>query len=555
MKVTNLGIHLINTWLLFLLVLRMAPMLARREMDSAEVRILAAMVALIWAVHPLNVTSVTYIVQRFNSLATLFSLLSILSYLQARTRAAPPLSLVYYSLSFALFLMALFTKENALLIPVFLIVIEVFALRFSSTSAFESQLLKKIAGIVTAIVALGFLYVLVFRPNSLLGGYLFRDFSLGERLLTEARVICWYLWMIVLPNIQQMSLYHDDIVLSTGLLSPASTLLSIAVIVGLLTAGWLLRSSIPALGFAVFWFFGGHLLESTVIPLEIAYEHRNYLPSVGIVIGIAVMLRDGLQRFERRQAILSIVAAIVVCLFSFSTWNRAQNWSDPLLTPIIEAHNKPNSPRAQIEAGIIYNFIAKQAQNEQDRIKFIRSGVEHYSRAKELQPDSPNALFGEIMLYYESGLEPPLELFSDLQNRLKNGFLDATSNGGTQVLVDCWFAKVCRFPGATLVGLLQSVTENPRIFSSYNASTHFNLAKYYAEEAQDGSTAIALLKRAIALNPDAVNYRLSLIEIMLAEGDTHGAREECIKLTTRENSHLYASKIKVLAEKLRQAPK
>lgn len=370
--------------------------------------------------------------------------------------------------------------------------------------------------------------------------------------MTEARVLCWYLWMIVLPNIQQMSLYHDDIVLSTGLLSPSSTLLSIAVILGLLIAGWRYRLTTPALGFAVFWYFGGHLLESTVIPLEIAYEHRNYLPDLGVIIGVAVILRDLLQRFEKNKSMLGIVATIVVCLFSFLTWNRAQNWSDPILTPVIEAQNKPNSPRAQIEAGIIYGFIAKRAQNEADRMRFIHNGIEHYDRARTLQSDSPNALFGEIMLYYENKLEPPASLFPDLQTRLKNGFLDATSNNGMQVLVDCWFADVCQFSGTTLVDLLRSIIANPRVFPSFSASTYFNLAKYYAEKNNDGNTAITLLKHAVTLNPGAINYRLSLIEIMIGEGDISGAKQELDELVSYDKENLYRDKVSEIEQRLRR---
>lgn len=549
MKLTNLGIHLLNAWLVFLLAGRLVPLLSRSSLDHTETRLLAAIVALIWAIHPINLTSVTYIIQRFNSLAALFSLLAVLTYLRARTATYPGLSTnpsrsilstsIYFYLFFILFFISLFTKENAALIPIFIIVIETLALRFSSTSPFESRLLKRAAAFTLILITLGFLYMLIFRPGYLMGGYQLREFTLGERLLTEARVVCWYLWMIVLPNIQQMSLYHDDIMLSTGLLSPPATLITLAAILGLTTTGWMLRLRLPALGFAIFWFFGGHLLESTVIPLEIAYEHRNYLPSVGIVLGLAVLLRDALTRVGRRQAILGAVVVIATSLFAFSTWNRSQNWSDPLLTPVVEAHNKPNSPRAQIEAGLIYSFVAKQAKNEQDRKKLIHSGSEHYRRAKQLQAESPNPLFGEIMLYYENELEPPTELFPALQTRLEHGFIDATTQGGIQVLVECWFAETCRFPSATLVNLLQSVLDNPRSPSTAKTTTLFYLAKFHAEKAGDKNSAIHLLKQALTLNPSADNYRISLINLMIAQGYASEAQKELDKLAQRDRRQIY----------------
>ena len=89
MKLTNLAIHLLNTGLVFLLAIRLVPLLSRSPLDMADARWLAVAIALIWAIHPLNLTSVAYIIQRINSLATLFSLLAILSYLRARMATYP----------------------------------------------------------------------------------------------------------------------------------------------------------------------------------------------------------------------------------------------------------------------------------------------------------------------------------------------------------------------------------------------------------------------------------------------------------------------------------
>ncbi len=559
MKLTNLGIHLLNVWLVYLLAARLVPLLSRSSLDFTEVRLLASVVALIWAIHPINLTSVTYIIQRFNSLATFFSLLALLAYLHARMTTYPGSSIsskhsvsscIYYGLFLLLALIALFAKENAVLIPIFVLVIETFSLRFSSSSPFHFRFLKTTAVLIVAFIVLGFLYVLIFRPGYLIGGYQLREFTLGERLLTEVRVVCWYLWMIVLPNIQQMSLYHDNVVLSTGLLSPLTTPLALVAIAGLTAAGWMLRLRLPALGFAVFWFFGGHLLESTVVPLELAFEHRNYLPSIGVVLGLAVLLRDLLARVERRQVILGAVAVITTGLLAFSTWNRSQNWSDPLLTPVVEAHNNPDSPRAQIEAGLIHSFVAKQTKNEQDRTKFIQSGAEHYNRARQLQPESPNPLFGESMLYYENGLKPPPELLPALQARLEHGFIDATTQGGIQVLVECWFAGTCRFSGAMLTSLLQGVLDNPRSPSAIKSTVLFYLAKFHAEKTGDREMAITLLKQVLALNPDTNNYRMSLVNLLISQGHTTEARRELDELAKHDHRQMYRQQIDQASKEL-----
>ncbi|MBK8894755.1 MAG: hypothetical protein IPN64_12105 [Propionivibrio sp.] len=112
----------------------------------------------------------------------------------------------------------------------------------------------------------------------ILGGYAWRDFSLGERLLTEARVLWFYLHMIVLPNLGEMGLHHDDFLISRGPLSPGPPCLPRPGYSCL--RGERLRTAQQTADshFRHAFFFVGHAMESTIIPLELVLEHRNYLP-------------------------------------------------------------------------------------------------------------------------------------------------------------------------------------------------------------------------------------------------------------------------------------
>ena len=107
-----------------------------------------------------------------------------------------------------------------------------------------------------------------------------RPWTLGERLLTEAHVLATYLDLLWLPQPFTTGLFNDAFPISHGLLSPTATLLGLILICALIASAWRLRRSHPAFACAILFFFAGHLMESSVIPLELYYEHRNYLPAL-----------------------------------------------------------------------------------------------------------------------------------------------------------------------------------------------------------------------------------------------------------------------------------
>ena len=118
-------------------------------------------------------------------------------------------------------------------------------------------------------LAAGLIYALLPAGKWLWAGYELRSFTLLERLLTEARVLWFYLGLIVLPRFEAFGLYHDDISLSTGLLMPWTTLPALLGLAGLVGIAWHVRNRAPLLAFGIAWFLIGHSLESTVLPLEI----------------------------------------------------------------------------------------------------------------------------------------------------------------------------------------------------------------------------------------------------------------------------------------------
>jgi hypothetical protein len=129
----------------------------------------------------------------------------------------------------------------------------------------------------------------------LVEGYKIRDFTLGERLLTQSRVVLYYLSLLVYPHPSRLNLDYDFPV-SHSLLDPPTTLISLLAIAALLVLSvWKARES-RLLSFSILWYFGNLAIESSIFPLEMVYEHRLYLPSVGPFLLFSLALILGLER-------------------------------------------------------------------------------------------------------------------------------------------------------------------------------------------------------------------------------------------------------------------
>ena len=203
---------------------------------------------------------------------------------------------------------------------------------------------------------------LAMKPAWLMGSYVQRDFVWQERLLTQARALCDYLWKTIAPNSPQMGVYTDDFALSTGLLSPPTTLAAILVLLAISIAAWRLRQRIPALFVGWGIFLAGHAIESSILPLELYFEHRNYLPMVGVLyalIGLIFAAGDRLRAAGLRPGRIGTVLTVVsLAMLALGTHGRARVWSDEqlLAESAIAAH--PDSMRAQL--AVVDNSIRRQ---------------------------------------------------------------------------------------------------------------------------------------------------------------------------------------------------
>jgi protein O-mannosyl-transferase len=350
-KVTNLTIHLVNTILIFLLSrLVLSRYLSDRTGSESDRDVLwvSALIAAAWGLHPLNLDPVLYVTQRMTSLATLFMLGGIVTFLVGRQciLGAPRRGLLLMIVGAVVGVgLGLLAKEIALLVPLYLVVIEL--VFFGSQTESRPASVRWFHVVATGTLVVGACAYLLVHYHEQVAVYATRDFSVRERLLTEARVLWFYGSLLVLPIPHRFSLFHDDIAISTSLFAPWTTIPSVLGLFATVICAIAFRRRWPLISFAVLWFVVGHTMESSFIGLEIAHEHRNYLPSFGplfaVVYGLTRVIRG---KTSSRWIAAAAPALLAIAVLSFVTIVCVHAWASERTLIASMAHDHPNSPRS-----------------------------------------------------------------------------------------------------------------------------------------------------------------------------------------------------------------
>ena len=375
-KFVNLMIHLANTALVYWFVLLLLRRVAKTYPISTNMRWVPVLVAAIWGLHPINLTSVLYVVQRMTSLSALFVLLGMVLFLYGRQRVQEQkrhgITLIMCGLLTGL-VIGTGAKETAVLILLYIPLTEYI---FFSRSGFRTAAvpLRVFYGFAIALPLLAILVWVLMHPQFIQESYKIREFDMTERLLTEPRVLWFYLCLLFIPNITKFSLYHDDIPISTGLITPWTTLPAILALLALATAAFVGRKKHPIFSFAVLWFLVGHSLESSFMPLEIAHEHRNYLPSIGPLLAMVYALA---RVFSGRKIIFFVTGATLAVALASITFLRAQSWASEEQLIVTMAQHHPSSASVQAMLAEVY------AVRKGDLIQ----AQQHYQAAASLDPD------------------------------------------------------------------------------------------------------------------------------------------------------------------------
>lgn len=339
-KYHNLAIHLLNGLLIFWLLVQLLPKMLHKDPVDSQVILIAGLAVSMWLLHPLQVSTVLYVVQRMAQLAAFFTLSSLIVYIKAREYSSAG-GIKFYLLAYLLFPMllglAVFSKENGALTIFYVLAIELTAFGFKVSSINERNRIGIFLGLFVGlpiILASGYV-VLNFEQ---LSDYSMRNFTLGERLLTQLHVVAFYIKMIVFPRLSDMTLFHDYFQVTTGF--DFITIILFLLLLTLVFLVFYLRNRLPVVSFAIAWFFVSHLMESTIFNLELVFEHRNYLAALGPLL----LMVYGLCKVPTIPKLKYVNGAILLLLV-FLTFSRVQEWRSSELIYQVAIEEHPDSNR------------------------------------------------------------------------------------------------------------------------------------------------------------------------------------------------------------------
>lgn len=551
-KLTNLVIHLFNGAGIFVLTWLLLNFYRKRfesGLSAAYTAWLSLVVASAWLLHPFNLTSVLYIVQRMTSLSAFFSIWGLVMFLWGRTRLYEGNSGILPVLASLLLFtpLAILSKENGALLPVFMLVVEVALFTFHAEKLSARRFLIGFYTLFVVIPAVVALVYLATHSEWWLAGFKTRDFTLPERLMTEARVLWFYIWQILMPSNAQMGLYHDDIAISRGLFQPISTALSLAGVFALLGLSFVARKKAPIITFGVLFFFAGHMLESTVWPFEIAHEHRNYLPMYGILLMLFFYLLYPLKYINNLR-LRQTVAVLLIGLFAFNTFARASKWANPLDLFQAEVEHHPNSALANGEMGYIYSNIFTPDPNGME-MNYI-SARQHFEKAVSLDRNDTKPLFGLIMLSANRGKTVEPGWLQELTRRLESAPYAAITSDKLINLTKCQLGGNCRLANYELDNLLQAALRNPTLTGSNRAKVLYALSSYTINVVRDYPVALEIMHRMVEAAPQEVAYRFPLINFLVALQRFDEAKKQLSMLKQLNTLQDYSAEIAALEQTL-----
>jgi len=486
LKYTNVLLHLLTGVLVAWFSLTLARLLG---LPTQRCALLGLLVAAFWLLHPFNLSTTLYVIQRMTQLMTLFALAALICYLLARENLeqAPRKACIQLLLClFPFALLSVLSKENGALLLIAIIAME----RLFFTGRLKTPFFRVWyrAGVIMPLSVLVGYLLFTLQDNLVL--YAGRRFGLLERLLTEPRVLLDYLWHIVVPNFSPNTLFFDDYVISRGLFSPLSTLPALIVIGGLLGAAWYYRRQHPVFSFAIAWFFGLHLLESTFVPLELYFEHRNYLPMIGVLFAIFWYLLQGMDEIREQawQTLAILALGGVLLLNGGLTWNSSRLWGDTLALHVSWAESQPRSVRAQASLAEYLNAV-ELPEAAMERLQLARR---HY----------PNEVTVLLQIWNQScayGLPTPVNLQAIAENPDLEFFVNDV-NQQLRVLLENMYMARCEFPDlAIMEQLFERISLLP-IPESRRAPFHTYFADLYIFHGRLDN-ALINISRAFAFRP------------------------------------------------------
>ena len=425
----NFIIHYVTAIFLFLFIYNTLRLPLLKERYGEKAYAISMLATVFWAINPLQVLAVSYVVQRMASMAGMFYIAAMYFYLKGRTAEGMRNRAFFFLCCVVAALLAFGSKETAAMLPVSLFIYDLFLIQGADRETVRKNL--KFAFIPFGVI---FIFANSYLDlSSILDDYSVRSYTLTERLLTEPRVIVFYMSLLLYPINSRLTLLHD-IDISKSLIEPWTTLSAILIIVFCVGYAFTIARKRPLISFCILFFFLNHLIEGSFIPVELIYEHRNYIPSMLFFVPVAILILRMLDYFAYNKAIrLLMVFSIVFVLFAEGHTVHMRNevlktdmalWIDNILKypNLSRPHNNLgiNYTRQGLrEAGMIefieasqlnkYEHLTEEARTEGNMGNFYLNqgqedlALEHYQRANRISPTNAQPYAGIAQIYLRRG--------------------------------------------------------------------------------------------------------------------------------------------------------
>jgi hypothetical protein len=547
-KFTNVLIHLLNGVLLFQVLVRLLRLHAdtRPSVGSDEPALpgewVAAAVTGLWLLAPINLTGVAYVSQRIESLATVFVFLGLLLYLRARQRHYQGNGTLHpgWIAMVACTIAGMTAKESAALLPLYTFCIEFAITRFRNGDGRWSSAAVGTHVVFLLLPLLAGLYWISHWDFAAVAHI--RTFTIGQRLLTEPRVLVDYLGWTLFPNLQSLTFYHDDIAVSHGLLTPPTTLAAIAFLAALLGVAIWQRQRRPLFCLGILWFFAGHAMTATIIPLELVFEHRNYFPSVGVFLAVG-SLASGIRGGTVRR-VTAATACIAIAYFAFTTFLRAEEWSNPLRLAFAEASKRPESMRAQY--GLAQTLIVAAGKNPQSPL------LDESRKVLDRIVARPDSGIGpaQALIYLDGRAHRDVDpaLWRSILQKLHGQPMSETDVASVIFLYRCMQHRDCPMQAQPMLEVFIAATESsgydPNVMTAYSDFAFLVL--------HDAQLAERLTRDTVERHPHVPTYRQNLIILLLASGQPDKAAIELDRLRAMNRMGWLDAPIADLEAKLAQ---
>jgi hypothetical protein len=383
---TNILIHFLAgfaVWTLLTGLLR-SPTAGRVDPDN-KLRWLAFVVALIFVLHPLQTQAVTYVVQRYASLAALLYIGSLSCYTWGRLKS----SAVLYAGAVILAALAFFTKQNTMTLPLAAVLVELIFFRALTHRQIALVLASAVLGAVVVLLAINNIDALdrVTRETT--------DITRSDYFATQAEVLWHYVRLFFAPFGLRM---EYDIPLQSGFGNPL-VLLALAGHALVIGFAFLLWGRMPFVAFGILFFYLAHAVESSVFPIrDLAFEHRMYLP----LFGLATASSAGAMRLASRWAVpvpaRAAALSAVVLLLGTLTVIRNEEWRHPLELLKADTQLSPKSERA-------WTSYAKELMRRgmfKEALPALAAAL-NLGRTKDGLEVAPQTLLNGILALYYTG--------------------------------------------------------------------------------------------------------------------------------------------------------